>query len=809
MDINAFAQASAKGELFDAEGDIVPAQKIMELLDGTTYPQWPVKRRAVRLTNATVTGRLELQSLECICPLELLNCQIPQGIDARAASIKWLVLSGSKLGDLDASNITIDRRLAVDDDFEAQGAVVLRGASIGRSLSACRGTFLNPGEWALDLTDAVVGGSVNLERARVVGSMALLGAKLGSLVANQATFWAANRPGDRLVDSIDARNVTVSGDFAIGDGFQARGRVRLTDAAIGGQLRGSNSQIGSGGHDVALDGEDMTVAGSVTFADGFKSEGEVVFNRAHVTGDLILTNASLRSVTGWSVRAESIRVDGSVRCNRDGSRSFASIGQIQFDGAAIKGDFDCSAASFMRSPRGTATSPRVASNGQPLAPISFFACQLSGSFDASHAKIEGKTGYAIDANGATIGQSFVLANAKVLGTIDLVGAVIGQQLNCEGAQISHPETAIVADGVRVGTDLLLRASSERAFAAHGSIVLVEGVIGGDLSCRGGQFVDHKRAIDARGVTVGAETWLDSQDTKPFRFSAKGAVHFERAKLTGRLQCVGASFQPAKEGDIAFAGTGMSIGSVLSWKGMTANPSGQLLLDDVSVQLLDDDIDSWPRTATKPLLSINGFTYNGLAPGAFDDVNVRLEWVRRSTYALQPYQQLRAFYSNSGRPKDARAVAIAKEDDRRKRGGQLRGLRSIGHQASRELVRYGYQPLRAGRYLIILVLLAAAVFAVAHQEGVMMPTQTTGANQALVRARCTDTYPCFSPEAYGFDIVVPIISLGQRDNWNPDLHHRYGLPFVLAAWTFTILGWLIVTMAVAGVTGWLSPDPKTG
>jgi len=48
MDINAFAQASAKGELFDAEGDIVPAQKIMELLDGTTYPQWPVKRRAVR-----------------------------------------------------------------------------------------------------------------------------------------------------------------------------------------------------------------------------------------------------------------------------------------------------------------------------------------------------------------------------------------------------------------------------------------------------------------------------------------------------------------------------------------------------------------------------------------------------------------------------------------------------------------------------------------------------------------------------------------------------------------------------------------
>jgi len=65
-----------------------------------------------------------------------------------------------QIGDLDASNITIDRRLAVDDDFEAQGAVVLRGASIGRSLSACRGTFLNPGEWALDLTDAVVGGSV-------------------------------------------------------------------------------------------------------------------------------------------------------------------------------------------------------------------------------------------------------------------------------------------------------------------------------------------------------------------------------------------------------------------------------------------------------------------------------------------------------------------------------------------------------------------------------------------------------------------------------------------------------------------------
>lgn len=797
MDGATLAQAAATGRPVDAEDGEVDADLLAQILDGTKHTDWPDKRRALRLENARVTGRLHLESLECSCPLELHNCQIPDGIDARSASIKWLVLSGSNVSDLTADYLSVDRRLVIDSEFRASGPVRLNGSTVGGSIAANHAYFDCSDRCALDLTGAVVGRSLNLGSAHASGAVSLLDAKLGSVNAKGAVLSATCDHDGAARVALDARNVATSGDFSLAADFEAHGLVRLANATIGGRLLASGARITTGGPG-AFDGDNMSVTGSVLFDGGFRAEGEVGLTGAHVGGDLMMSGAILSTTTGVTVRAKTVRVDGRVAGqSTPGPDTTRSTGQLLFDQAEIKGDFDLSGGHFLG-----AAGPGPGDGAG--APISVAGAQIGGSFDASDAVIDNGDGPAVNANGVSISQNFALAGATVTGTVVLRGATVSQQVNCEGTHISHRDTAIAADGVHVGTDLLLRAAARR-FRARGSVELMEASVGADLSCRGGHFsYPAGRSIDARGITVGAETWLDCRDGPSF--AAHGQVRFCRAKLTGRLICSGAVLRAGPAG-VAFDGSGMSVGASLTWKAMSRRPHGRVVLDDTTVGLLDDDPDSWPDPADPPLLSMDGFTYTALAPGAFDRVDARLAWLRLGPYALQPYQQLRGIYAGCGRPSDASTVAIAKEDDRRK-AELVTGWQVPWHRINRALVRYGYRPRRAFGWLAVLIVVASAVFGVAHHEGVMEPTAASS-DQAEIAAHCTSSYPCFDPVAYGFDVVVPIIDLGQRDKWAPDYHHAYGPLFVIMDWLLTVAGWFVATMAVAGVTGWLSPDPKTG
>jgi hypothetical protein len=99
---------------------------------------------------------------------------------------------------------------------------------------------------------------------------------------------------------------------------------------------------------------------------------------------------------------------------------------------------------------------------------------------------------------------------------------------------------------------------------------------------------------------------------------------------------------------------------------------------------------------------------------------------------------------------SRKIAIAKEDDRRSRTTQLRGPAWAWHRAKGALVGYGYRPLRAFLYLAVLVVIAALVFWWAYALHVMT---YTGSGPT----------PAFLAAGYGFDVTVPIISLGQQSN----------------------------------------------
>ena len=53
-----------------------------------------------------------------------------------------------------------------------------------------------------------------------------------------------------------------------------------------------------------------------------------------------------------------------------------------------------------------------------------------------------------------------------------------------------------------------------------------------------------------------------------------------------------------------------------------------------------------------------------------------------------------------------------------------------------------------------------------------------------------------PAVYAADLLVPVINLGQRDNWRPASEKGYRIiPAALGT-----LGWLLTTLIVAGFTG---------
>jgi hypothetical protein len=101
-----------------------------------------------------------------------------------------------------------------------------------------------------------------------------------------------------------------------------------------------------------------------------------------------------------------------------------------------------------------------------------------GTLDCGGARLENTTGPALEADGLQVDQSvflrdgFTATSAGERGTIRLLGAHIGGQLNCGGARLENTtRPAFDADGLRVDQDVLLK-DGFTATSAGGRAVLV-------------------------------------------------------------------------------------------------------------------------------------------------------------------------------------------------------------------------------------------------------------------------------------------------------------------------------------------------
>jgi hypothetical protein len=138
--------------------------------------------------------------------------------------------------------------------------------------------------------------------------------------------------------------------------------------------------------------------------------------------------------------------------------------------------------------------------------------------------------------------------------------------------------------------------------------------------------------------------------------------------------------------------------------------------------------------------------------------------------VQPYEELAALYGRLGQMAEARRVLHAKERHQRATKTAIGRTWGILQDIT---IGYGYQPWRAALWFALLLAFGSAIFAAGE-----IPPHTSGA-------------PPFNPVIYTLDLLLPIISLGQKNNFNP-----HGLEQWLA-YALMAAGWLLAsTIATA-------------
>ncbi len=147
---------------------------------------------------------------------------------------------------------------------------------------------------------------------------------------------------------------------------------------------------------------------------------------------------------------------------------------------------------------------------------------------------------------AVSGSVFLNKGFFASGTVHLIGAQIGGQLNCDGGRFTNVDAdgkpigdALSADNMMVKGNVFLN----KGFSASGTVSMHSAQIGGSLVCDGGSFA---ATLNADSKPVGNALSADHMVVKGSvslrdGFSASGEVRLLRAQIDGNLSCSGGSF----------------------------------------------------------------------------------------------------------------------------------------------------------------------------------------------------------------------------------------------------------------------------
>lgn len=427
---------------------------------------------------------------------------------------------------------------------------------------------------------------------------------------------------------------------------------------------------------------------------------------------------------------------------------------LKLEGARIMGNLDLEAATLVRPLllRGCYLDKRVNLQEAQAPAIRLQGCWVPG----------------IDADQLTTRGDLELAwGFTCRGTIFLRGAQIGGRLDLVRARLQEEKDTwtLNALGIVVREDVFLTGG----FSANGPILLGGASIGGLLQFSRSSISEGSTlsapGLKARRVMLGPEA------------SIHGSVDLRGARIQTELTI----------NDIAL---NCPNGPALLLSGVQADElvlrpkppvDGIVDLTSARVRTYSDMPTGWSRQ-----LRLRDFTYETLNDREDINVSARLAWLNCDTegYAPQPYEQLAEFYRRVGHDQAARRVAIAKQRERRT---TLSWPNRVWSVLLDGLVGYGYRTWLAGVWLLLAWMIGTLAFSFAQHHG------------QLTAAKRPTELQHFNPLVYSIDVLLPIVNLGQDGGWIP---HRLA---ALCYWLLTLVGWILTTAVVAGLTGVLKRE----
>ena len=342
------------------------------------------------------------------------------------------------------------------------------------------------------------------------------------------------------------------------------------------------------------------------------------------------------------------------------------------------------------------------------------------------ARLKNKTGPALIADGLQVGSDIVLPILKAVGhgaqgAVRLLSAHVTGQLRLDGAKLTNKSgPALIADGLQVDDLASLQLVRVTGHGKEGAVRLLDARIGGEL------------AVSGRVTATGDERVI---------------LDLQNAEVRGQLRLWDKTFW-----DAAFGST----------------------------------------EAERPRVLLNGFTYR--AQPKKPDADTWLQVLRQCmpAYAPQPYRQLAEVCQAEGDEQRAKTTLIAQQDARgetlRHGPAHWRGARAW-HWISRQTVSYGYESTRALWCFLAVLAISCSLMIVADTHGL------------LVHPKTRETARCGVVDTIGsaVDRTVPLLGLASASRC--ELTNTRGAQwFFVASLVLQVLSWAFLTLFVAGFTG---------
>ncbi|MEU8586908.1 membrane-associated oxidoreductase [Streptomyces sp. NPDC048664] len=347
---------------------------------------------------------------------------------------------------------------------------------------------------------------------------------------------------------------------------------------------------------------------------------------------------------------------------------------------------------------------------------------------------------------------------RIRGPVRLAGARIAGAVFANQARLGTPgepaeEPVLQLNHADVGTDLWAEG-----LVCHGRLRMNGTTVGGQVNLTDAH-------LSAPGdVALHAETLTVGTDVHAMGLTAQGQINLSGARIPRHL-----SFNRARlshPGGQALRATSSVIGEL--WMREAVPVVGEVTLRRAQVDVLHVPPGAWPGP-----VGFEGFGYRVLEPRL--PAAQRLPMLEREVAGYLPsvYEQLAAAYRTVGDDAAARAVQLARL---RRHRGTLPWYARLWGLLQDAAVGYGFRPLRAAGWLLLLLCTGTAAFAL-HHPAALKPSEA----------------PEFNPLFYTLDLLLPIIDFGQEGAFAPRGWYQW------LSYALIVMGWILATTIAAGVT----------